>query len=134
MFGLSVMAYGRMLLYAGVGLCYDCNKLDGTNKIEFKNQKCAIQNVKFNKICPRKEIRYPYCRRLGGPRGRSGRVRKILTPPAFDPGTVQRVKSRYTHCAIPALFSASFRLNLAWYFILKDPNIIMRNKFLLKLP
>ena len=45
---------------------------------------------------------YPLYRRLGGPQGRSGRVRKISPPPGFDPQTVQPVASRYTDCAIPA--------------------------------
>jgi hypothetical protein len=40
-------------------------------------------------------------RRLGGPQGRSGRVRKISPPPGFDPRTVQPVASRYTDYAIP---------------------------------
>ena len=40
-------------------------------------------------------------RRLGGPQGRSGRVRKISPPPGFDPRTVQPVANRYTDCAIP---------------------------------
>jgi len=39
------------------------------------------------------------CRRLGGPQGRSGQVRKILPPPGFDPRTVQPVASRYTDYA-----------------------------------
>jgi hypothetical protein len=34
-------------------------------------------------------------RRLGGPQGRSGRVRKISPPSGFDPRTVQPVVSRY---------------------------------------
>ena len=38
-------------------------------------------------------------RRLGGPQGRSGQVRKISPPPEFDPRTVQPVGSRYTDCA-----------------------------------
>jgi len=38
-------------------------------------------------------------RRLGGPQGRSGQVRKILSPPGFDPRTVQPVASRYTDYA-----------------------------------
>jgi hypothetical protein len=38
-------------------------------------------------------------RRLGGPQGRSGRVRKISPPPRFDPRTVQPVASRYTDWA-----------------------------------
>ena len=41
-------------------------------------------------------------RRLGGPQGRSGQVRKISPPPGFDPPTVQPLASRYTDCAIPA--------------------------------
>jgi hypothetical protein len=48
------------------------------------------------------KTRYPLYRRLGGPHGRSGRVRKISLPPGFDPRTVQPVASHYTDCAIPA--------------------------------
>ena len=46
--------------------------------------------------------RYPLYRRLGGPQGRSGRVRKISLLPGFDPRTVQPVASRYTDWAISA--------------------------------
>ena len=35
--------------------------------------------------------RYPLYRRLGGPQGRCGRVRRISPPPGFDPRTVQRI-------------------------------------------
>ena len=45
---------------------------------------------------PPGKTRYPLYRRLGGPQGRSGRVRKISPPPGFDPRTVQPVASRYT--------------------------------------
>ena len=45
---------------------------------------------------------YPLYRRLGGPQGRSGQVRKISPPPRFDPRTVQPVGSRYTDWSIPA--------------------------------
>jgi hypothetical protein len=31
------------------------------------------------------KTRYPLYRRLGGPQGRSGQVRKISPPPGFDP-------------------------------------------------
>ena len=51
---------------------------------------------------PPGKTRYPLYRRLGGPQGRSGRVRKISSPPGFDPRTVQPVVSRYTDWAIPA--------------------------------
>ena len=38
---------------------------------------------------------YQLYRRLSGPQGRSGLVRKISTPPEFDARTVQPVASRY---------------------------------------
>ena len=50
---------------------------------------------------PGKVTQYPLYRRLGGPQGQSGWVRKISPPPGFDPWTVQPVASRYTDWAIP---------------------------------
>jgi len=44
---------------------------------------------------PPGKTRYPLYRRLVGPQGRSGRVWKILSPPGFDPRTVQPIASRY---------------------------------------
>jgi hypothetical protein len=49
-----------------------------------------------------KETRYPLYRRLGGPQGWSGRVRKILTPPEFDPRTIHTPAGRCTDWAIQA--------------------------------
>ena len=43
-----------------------------------------------------KAARYPLYRRMCGPQGLSGRVRKISPPPGFDPGTLQLVASPYT--------------------------------------
>ena len=51
---------------------------------------------------PPGKTRYPFYRRLGGPQGRSGRVRKISPPPGFDPRTFQPIASRYTDWAILA--------------------------------
>ena len=51
---------------------------------------------------PPGKTRYPLYKILGGPQGRSGRVRKMSTPPGFDPRAVQSVASRYTDYAIPA--------------------------------
>jgi hypothetical protein len=45
------------------------------------------------------KIRYPLYRRLGGPQGLSGQMRKISPPPGFDPRTVQPVASHYTDYA-----------------------------------
>jgi hypothetical protein len=51
---------------------------------------------------------YPLYRKLGGPQGRSGRVRKKSHPPGQDPRTFQPVASRYSDWAIPA--------HAHWYF------------------
>jgi hypothetical protein len=48
------------------------------------------------------KIRYPLYKRIGGAQGRSGRVRKISTPPEFDLRTVYPVASGYTDCTTPA--------------------------------
>ena len=42
------------------------------------------------------KTKYPLYRRLGGPRGQSGRLRSILPTLAIDPRTFQPVASRYT--------------------------------------
>jgi hypothetical protein len=47
------------------------------------------------------QTRYPLYRRLGGPQGRAGQVRKISPTPGFDSRTLQSVGSRYTYWAIP---------------------------------
>ena len=52
-----------------------------------------------NATPPPGKTRCPLYRRLSGPRERSGQVRKISSPPRFDPRTVQPVASRYTDCA-----------------------------------
>ena len=49
---------------------------------------------------PPVKTRYPLYRRLGGPQGRFGRVRKISPSPGFDTRTVQSVASRCTDRAI----------------------------------
>jgi hypothetical protein len=48
------------------------------------------------------KTRFPLYRELGGPQGRSGRMRKISPPPGFDPRIVQPVASRYKDGAITA--------------------------------
>jgi len=51
---------------------------------------------------PPGKTRYQSYRKLGGPQGRSGRMRNISPPKGFDPRTVQPVARRYTGCAIAA--------------------------------
>ena len=48
---------------------------------------------------PPGKTRYSFYRRLGEPQDRSGQVRKISSPPGFDPRTAQPVASRYTDYA-----------------------------------
>jgi len=50
------------------------------------------------------KTRYPLYRRLDGPQGRSGQVRKISPPSKFDPRTVQPVVSRYSDYATHPLY------------------------------
>jgi hypothetical protein len=45
------------------------------------------------------KTRYPLYKRLGGPQGWFGQVRKISPPSGFDPWTVQPIASRYTDYA-----------------------------------
>ena len=51
------------------------------------------------RFLPPGKTRYPLYRRLGGPQGPYGQVRKISPPPGFDPQTVQPVASRYNDYA-----------------------------------
>ena len=88
---------------------------------------------------PPGKTRHPLYRRLGGPQGRSGRVRKISPPPGFNPRPVQTVASRYTDWAIPTpLFgdkevkfsewSTSWKFILEWItvnVVLSDAVIVM---------
>ena len=48
------------------------------------------------RFTPGKDTRYPLYRRMGGPQGRSGRVRKTSPSQGFEPQTVQPIASRYT--------------------------------------
>jgi hypothetical protein len=52
---------------------------------------------------PPEKTRYSLYRRLGGPQGRSGQVRKISTPPGFDLRTVKPVASRLLLVALVLL-------------------------------
>jgi hypothetical protein len=44
---------------------------------------------------PPGKTRYPLCKRLAGPQGRSGQVLKISPPPGFDPQSTARNQSLY---------------------------------------
>ena len=51
---------------------------------------------RLGRSLPQGKTRYALYRRLGGPQGRFGQVRKFSSPQAFDPRTVQPAASRYT--------------------------------------
>jgi hypothetical protein len=54
------------------------------------------------RFTPGKKTQYALYRRLCEPQSWSGRMRKISSPPGFDPPTFQPVASRWTDWAIPA--------------------------------
>ena len=68
---------------------------------------------RIGRSLPPGKTRYPLYRRLGGPQGRSGQVRKISPTPGFEPRTVQPVASRYTEYATQRI---AIRMCLCTYF------------------
>ena len=64
---------------------------------------------------PPGKTRYPLYRRLGGPQGRSGRVRKISPHTGIRSPDFQPVASRYTDWAIPVS-----KVVTEYYFIFED--------------
>jgi len=55
----------------------------------FLETRCYMRGVWLSprpgRFTPRKEILYPFYRRLGGPQYRPGRLRKISPQPGFNP-------------------------------------------------
>ena len=69
---------------------------------------------------PPGKTRYPLYRRLDGPQGRSGQVRKISPPPpGFDPCTVHPVASRYTDWATGPTVLGMLSILICSYCVLK---------------
>ena len=76
---------------------------------------------------PPGKTRYPLYGRLGGSQDRSGQV----SPPGFDPRTVQPVASRYIDWAIPAHLSHYILMKLFYFVaVLGDANFSFINQFL----
>ena len=61
----------------------------------------VLVNATPRRFMLRKGTRYLLYRRPRGPQGRSGQVRKISPPPAFDPRAFQPIASGYTDNTIP---------------------------------
>jgi len=68
------------------------------------------------RLYPGEETHYLQYRRLGGPRSRSGRVRKIWPAPGFDPQAVQHLASCYTDCTILTSFSAMWTMEISFHY------------------
>jgi hypothetical protein len=64
--------------------------------LDHGTRRCNGSASRPGRSLPPGKARYPLYRRLGGPEGRSGQVRKISPPPGFDPRTVQPLASHYT--------------------------------------
>jgi hypothetical protein len=75
--------------------------------------KCVRVTPRPDRFTPGKETRYPLYRRLGGPQGRSGRVRKISPPPGFVSRTIAPTGSLYTDNSVPATSGVSVRCNIS---------------------
>ena len=78
-------------------------------------------NATSRPFCPRNYTRYSLQMRLVGPRGWSGRLRKISSPSDFEPRTVPPVPSSYSDWAIPAVHFFLWRC---------DPTRVMASSFL----
>jgi len=63
---------------------------------------CCWSAARPGCFVPGKDSRYELCRRVAGPRGRSGWVRKILPSPGYEPRTLQAVASPFNDYATPA--------------------------------
>ena len=74
---------------------------------------------------PQEKIRYPLYRRLGGPQGRSGRVRKISPLQGFDPRIFQSVTIRYADWAISA--NRDYQTSLKCFSTLGDLQLFIRS-------
>jgi hypothetical protein len=72
---------------------------------------------------PPEKTQYPLYRRLVGPQGRSGQLRKFFPSPGFDPLIVQTVASCYTYSATrPTTLTYSMLEFLrVWHFLLLLP-------------
>ena len=72
----------------------------------------GVINTTSRPLEPQENSPNPLYRRLGGPQGRSGRVRKISPPQKFYPWTTQPVASRYTDCAIAVQKILSYSIRI----------------------
>ena len=68
---------------------------------------------------PRKDTQYPLYKRLSGPQGQSGQVRKISPPLGFNHQTIQPIGSYYIDYNIPAHWNYTYLLT-SWSRVLLE--------------
>lgn len=73
-----------------------------------------VDNATLRPLHPRKEIWYPFYKKLRGAKFCFGRVWKFEPPPGFDPWIVQPVASSYTNWAIPAQWKKKWTKIIKW--------------------
>ena len=94
----------KCILVQALRLCTGCTAHRGSRGIalpfhDHDTRRGEGSASRPGRTLPTGKTRYPFYRRLGGPQGRSGQVRKISPPTRFDPRTIQPAASRYTDCA-----------------------------------
>ena len=68
---------------------------------------------------PPRNNRYPFYRRLDGPQGWSGRVRKISTPPGFDPRKTSYISIYFYLLCMFTTRRGALRHNILFYMTQK---------------
>jgi len=89
-----IKLYSKVHPLQALWLCTGCTAYMGSRGIvlpfhDHGTRRGWEVSVKPRPFLPPGKTPYPLYRRLGGPHGRSGQVRKISFPPGFDPRTVQ---------------------------------------------
>jgi hypothetical protein len=78
-----------------------------------------------SRFLPPGKTLYPLYRRLGGPQGLSGQVRKISPPPGFDPRIAQPAAIRYTDWATrPTTHAVNLNFFGKYNYIYTDSNTL----------
>jgi hypothetical protein len=96
----------KCALLQALRLCKDCTAHTASRDIAllFHDRGtggCGWSAARPGRNLPPGKTRYPFYRRLSVPQGRSGQVRKISSPPGFDPRTVHPVAQSLYRLSYP---------------------------------
>jgi len=97
---VSVYSKVKYILVQALRICTGRTAHRGSRGIallflDHGTRRCEGSSSRSDRSLPPGKTRYPFYRRLSGPQGLSGQVRKISPLPGFDPLTVQLVANRY---------------------------------------